>query len=80
MKTLFVLRYGDEMELRQEIEQQLSRIELAHRFTRDVAVGNPREFEQTDKESQEVAEICNRLIKNAIVCWNYLYFPVNQLD
>ena len=35
---------------------------------------NPREFEQTDKESQEIAESCNRLIKNAIVCWNYLYF------
>ena len=74
IKTLFVLRYVDEVYLRQAIEQQLSRIELAHRFTRDVAVGNPREFEQTDKESQEIAESCNRLIKNAIVCWNYLYF------
>ena len=37
-------------------------------------MGNPREFEQTDKESQEIAESCNRLVKNAIVCWNYLYF------
>lgn len=74
VKTLFVLRYVDDLDLRQAIEQQLSRIELAHRFTRDVAVGNPREFEQIDKESQEVAESCNRLVKNAIVCWNYLYF------
>ena len=74
IKTLFVLRYVDEIDLRQAIERQLSRVELAHRFTRDVAVGNPREFEQTDKESQEIAESCNRLIKNAIVCWNYLYF------
>jgi len=74
IKTLFVLRYVDEIELRQTIERQLSRVELAHRFTRAVAVGNPREFEQTDKENQEVAESCNRLIKNAIVCWNYLYF------
>lgn len=74
IKTLFVLRYVDEIDLRQAIEQQLSRIELAHRFTRDVAVGNPREFDHTDRESQEVAESCNRLIKNAIVCWNYLYF------
>lgn len=74
IKTLFVLRYVDEIELRQAIERQLSRVELAHRFTRDVAVGNPREFEHTDKESQEIAESCNRLIKNAIVCWNYLYF------
>ena len=74
VKTLLVLRYVDEIDLRQAIERQLSRVELAHRFTRDVAVGNPREFEQTDKKSQEIAESCNRLIKNAIVCWNYLYF------
>ena len=25
------------------------------------------------KEDQEIAEGCRRLIKNAIVCWNYLY-------
>ena len=49
VKTLFVLRYVDEIELRQAIERQLSRIELAHRFTRNVAVGNPREFEQTNE-------------------------------
>jgi TnpA family transposase len=54
IKTLFVLRYFDEVDLRQAIEQRLSRIELAHRFTRDVAVGNPREFEQTDKESRRL--------------------------
>ena len=44
-----------------------------HQNTRAVAVGNPREFTQGDKEEQEIAEACNRLIKNAIICWNYLY-------
>ena len=40
---------------------------------RDVdAVGNPREYTQTEKEEQEIAEACNRLIKNSIICWNYL--------
>lgn len=73
IKSLFILRYLDELALRQAVEQQLSRIELANRFTRDVAVGNPREFLQAEKEDQEIAEACNRLIKNAIVCWNYLY-------
>ena len=38
-----------------------------------MAVGNPREFLQVEKENQEIAEACNRLIKNSIVCWNYLY-------
>ena len=38
-----------------------------------MAVGNPREFTQAEKEEQEIAEACNRLIKNSIICWNYLY-------
>jgi len=28
---------------------------------------------QSEKEDQEIAEACRRLIKNAAVCWNYLY-------
>src|ERR1700752_2745154 len=43
------------------------------RFTRAVSVGNPREFLQAEKEDQEMAEACKRLIKNCIICWNYLY-------
>jgi len=38
-----------------------------------VAVGNPNEFTQVEKQEQEIAEACNRLIKNCIICWNYLY-------
>jgi hypothetical protein len=26
-----------------------------------------------EKEDQETAEACKRLIKNCIICWNYLY-------
>ena len=75
VKSLFVLRYVDDLNLRQAIECQLNKVELANRFTRAVAVGNPREFTQTEKEEQEIAEACNRLIKNSIICWNYLYLP-----
>lgn len=52
---------------------------LYNRFTRAVAVGNPRDFYQTEKEEQEIAEACNRLIKNSIICWNYLYLA-RQLE
>ena len=62
VKSTFILRYLDDVELRMAIEKQLNRIELGNRFTRAVAVGNPREFTPG----------CNRLVKNAIVCWNYL--------
>lgn len=73
IKSLFILRYVDDLELRQAIEKQLNKVELANRFTRAVAVGSPREFIQAEKEEQEIAEACNRLIKNSIICWNYLY-------
>jgi TnpA family transposase len=79
IKSLFILRYVDDIELRQAIERQLNKVELANRFTRAVAVGNPREFTQAEKEEQEIAEACNRLIKNSIICWNYLYLA-RQLE
>lgn len=73
IKSIFILRFIDNVELRQAIELQLSRIEQSHRFARAVSVGSPREFVQGEKEEQEVAEGCKRLIKNCIICWNYLY-------
>lgn len=79
IKSLFILRYVDDLSLRQAIERQLNKVELANRFTRAVAVGNPREFTQAEKEEQEIAEACNRLIKNSIICWNYLYLA-HQLE
>jgi len=79
IKSLFILRYVDGLALRQAIEKQLNKVELANRFTRAVAVGNPREYTQTEKEEQEIAEGCNRLIRNSIICWNYLYLT-RQLE
>ena len=73
IKSMFILRYIDQVELRQAIEKQLNKIELANRFTRAVAVGNPNGLEYAEKSEQEIAEGCNRLIKNSIICWNYLY-------
>ena len=72
-KSLFIFQVIDDPVLRQAIEKQLDRIEHVHRFTRAVSVGNPREFLEAAKEDQEMAEACKRLIKNCIICWNYLY-------
>ena len=41
-------------------------------------VGNPREFLQAEKEDQEMAEACKRLIKNCIIGWSYLYLSVAE--
>lgn len=72
-KTIFILRYIDDLELRQVIEKQLNKIESSHRFSRDISIGNGREITQAEKQEHEIAECCKRLIKNSIVCWNYLY-------
>ncbi len=73
IKSIFILRYIDEVELRQAIQRQLNKIEHAHRFTRAISVGDTKEFIQPEKQEQEIAEGCKQLIKNYIICRNYLY-------
>jgi len=41
IKSMFILRYIDDVELRMALENLLNRIELGNRFTRAIAVGNP---------------------------------------
>ena len=65
IKSIFILRYIDDVELRQAIEKQLNKIESVHKFTRAVSVSQPRTFSQAEKHEQEIAEGCKRLIKNA---------------
>jgi len=72
-KTLFILRYMQDVEFRQAIEKQLNRGENSNKFSKAVAFGNNQEILFEEKEEQEVAENCRQLIKNAIILWNYLY-------
>ena len=72
-KSDFILRYIDILEFRQAIEKQLNKSESSNKFSRAVSFGNNQEFLQGEKLEQEIAEGCRRLIKNAIICWNYLY-------
>ena len=69
----FLLRYIDILELRQTIEKQLNKGENVNKFSRAISFGNNQEFLYGEKVEQEMAEGCRRLIKNAIICWNYLY-------
>ncbi|HJY83302.1 MAG TPA: Tn3 family transposase, partial [Candidatus Binatia bacterium] len=73
LKSEFLLRFIDDLGLRQAIEKQLNKGENGHQFSRAVGFGHNQEFLQGEKIEQEIAEGCRRLIKNAIVCWNYLY-------
>ena len=72
-KSFFILKYVDDQTLRQSIEKQLNKVEGSHKFAKAISFGHNNEFIQSEKEDQEIAEACRRLIKNAIICWNYLF-------
>ncbi len=73
IKSLFILKYYDDVELRQSIEKQLNLVELSHKFAKAIFFGNNQEFNVQSKEEQEIIVNCRRLIQNAIILWNYLY-------
>jgi TnpA family transposase len=73
IKSIFLLNYIDDVNLRQAIEKQLNKIESSQKFAKAISFGHNNEFIQSEKEEQEIAEACRRLIKNAVICWNYLY-------
>jgi TnpA family transposase len=73
IKTIFLLKYIDEVELRQMIEKQLNKIESANKMSKAVFFGNGNEFQVGTPNEQLIAVGCKRLIENCIICWNYLY-------
>jgi TnpA family transposase len=80
IKTLFLLRYIDDVELRQTIEKQLNKLESSNKFGKAVFHGNNQEFQLSTKEEQLIADGCKRLIENAIICWNYMYLSKRMND
>lgn len=73
IKSIFILSYYDDLELRQHIEKILNIIESSNKFSKAVFFASSQEFKQATKEEQEIAIACMVLIQNAIVLWNYLY-------
>lgn len=73
IKSIFILTYFDDVELRQRVEKQLNKVELSNKFSKAVFFANNQEFKQGDAEEQKIATTCKVLIQNAIVLWNYLY-------
>lgn len=72
IKTLHLLKYIDDADLRVAMTKQLNKGESANKLDRALAIGRA-EYNLSTHEEQETMEACKRLIKNAIVCWNYMY-------
>jgi TnpA family transposase len=73
IKTIYLLTYIGNLELRQAVQKQLNKIELANKFSDAIFFDNNQEFKQGTREDQEIAMSCKILLQNAIVLWNYLY-------
>jgi len=77
IKSIFILKYYDDVTLRQRIEKQLNRVELSNKFSNAVFFANSGEFMQGGTDEQALATACKVIIQNVVVLWNYLY--ISQL-
>ena len=73
IQTIFILKYYDDLSLRQAIQKQLGHIELVNRFSKVVYFAGNQEFDVGTKQEQERIILCRRFLQNAIILWNYLY-------
>lgn len=72
IKSLFILEYIDDLELRQDIEKQLNKGVLANKFGNTIAFANNQEIIQVHREDQEIASMCKLIVQNIIILWNYI--------
>lgn len=73
IKTLFLLKYIDDVDFRKEIQKILNKVEGSNKLANAVFHGKNKEFKYAGKNEQLVADACKRLIENSIICWNYAY-------
>ncbi len=73
IKSIFMLKYISDVNLRQAIEKQLNKGELSNSFNKAISFGGNQQLGFSEKEDLDVADACRRLIRNTVLCWNYLY-------
>ena len=69
-RTLYVLDFIDDVDLRQAVQKALNRGEAYHRFRRAVAYVNSGKFRVNTEAEQQLWNECSRLIANAIIFYN----------
>jgi hypothetical protein len=72
-KTVHILRSTDDVKMRQDGRKRSNAIESSNRFSSAVFFANGGEMIFPERKQQRIAEACKTLIKNAVICWNYLY-------
>jgi TnpA family transposase len=61
-KSIFILRYTDNVELRQAIEKQLNKGELANKFASAVSFAS-ESMTESYKDDQEIFAMCQTIIQ-----------------
>jgi TnpA family transposase len=79
-KTEYILRYMQSINQRRRIDRQLNISENSNKFSKALAFGGNQELSGGSDEELDVIEGCKRLIKNSIICWNYLYFTQKLVE
>ena len=69
-RTLYILEFIDDVELRQCVQKVLNRGEAYHRFRRAVAFVNGGKFRVKTEDEQQIWNECSRLITNAVIYYN----------
>jgi TnpA family transposase len=72
VKTIYILRYIHEEELRQRVQLQLNRGESRHALARWLFFANRGEFRTGDYEEIMNKASCLSLLSNAVLVWNTL--------
>jgi TnpA family transposase len=71
IKSIFALKYIDDVTWRQMIEKQLNKGELANKFASAVSFAD-QEIAEAYQNDQEISALCKTIIQNIIILWNYI--------
>jgi TnpA family transposase len=69
-RTIYILKFIDDVTLRQSVQKALNRGEAYHRFRKSVAYVNNGKFRVKTEAEQNIWNECSRLIANAIIYYN----------
>ena len=80
IKSIYILTYFEDVELRQLVQKTLNQVEHSNKFAKAISFANNQELQYATKEEQQIALGCTTLIQNAIVFWNYLHVSQKIVD
>jgi TnpA family transposase len=78
-RTLHLLRYMEDEKYRQETQKQLNLGEHLNRLDRILPINTP-DYTEANKEDQELMGVAKMLLKNVMVCWNYMHLSQQLIN